>query len=304
MSLFQTFKPVFSWKIKGRNYSNNFRKNSMEPVNLAYVVKESTFSEKSSNPLIVMHGLFGSKSNWNTLCKWYQEKTKPQRKIIALDVRNHGDSPHHPNHSYEVLVLDLKTLMKRLEIVKACLLGHSMGGSIAMLFALNYPTQVEKLIVGDISPTAFKLGNFRDYIKAMKNVKIPFETYISKARVSADIQLMQQGVKNKDVRKFLLTNLIHKSDGSFGWRINLSGLLMNISNLEHFPRKEGQIYEGPTLFIGGADSGFMTNSDIPKIKMIFPKCEFEFIEGAGHWVHSDKRLEFFKSTIEFLNRNG
>lgn len=113
---------------------------ALEPVKLAYATYEGTLPEQDThkNPLVIMHGLFGSKSNWNSLCKVFQQKTKPSRKIIALDARNHGDSPHDPHHSYELLALDLKDFFDNVGLQKASILGHSMGGRTAMLFALKY----------------------------------------------------------------------------------------------------------------------------------------------------------------------
>lgn len=126
-----TFKLKQFIKIINRSGSTS----TLDPVKLAYASYESTgFSESSSPPLIVKHGLFGSKSNWNSLCKVYQNKTN--RKVIAVDARNHGDSPHSSQHSYEHLAADLNELMRQLHLEKASFLGHSMGGRAVMYFAL------------------------------------------------------------------------------------------------------------------------------------------------------------------------
>ncbi|KAL3272194.1 hypothetical protein HHI36_022677 [Cryptolaemus montrouzieri] len=278
---------------------------SLEPVNLAYATYEGTLTlENNPHPLIIMHGLFGSKSNWNTLCKVFQQKTNPQRKIIAVDARNHGDSPHDPHHSYELLALDLKDFLENLGLEKASILGHSMGGRAAMLFALKYPKLVEKLIVVDISPisTSPDISLMPVYMRALQSLNIPSNLTLSRARLAADLQLNESGMKDKGLRAFLLTNLIQKQDGSFDWRINLQALLMNLDNIKRFPYEKGTTFEGPTLFIGGTASDYIRRSDIPEIKKIFPNSDIQYIEGAGHWLHSEKPTEFLQISLEFLNR--
>lgn len=129
------------WNISNRYLSVRSRHDGcLEPVKLAYATYEGTMPEQEThqNPFLIMHGLLGSKSNWNTLCKVFQQKTEPSRKVIAIDARNHGDSPHDPHFSYELLALDLKNFFENAGIEKACIMGHSMGGRTAMLFALKY----------------------------------------------------------------------------------------------------------------------------------------------------------------------
>ncbi|KAK9874452.1 hypothetical protein WA026_002791 [Henosepilachna vigintioctopunctata] len=301
-------KMIFSKaiNIERKHFCTNRVKNSfLKPVSLAYAIYENTsVTETLSQPLIVMHGLFGSKSNWNTLCKVFQQKTYPHRKIIAIDARNHGDSPHTLHHSYELLALDLKNFMDEVGIKKASFLGHSMGGRATMLFALQYPELVEKLIVVDISPisTSPDISTLPVYMNALKSLNIPNNIPLSTARTNADKQLAERGVSSKGLRAFLLTNLFQNPDGSFNWRVNLPTLLTNLDNIREFPYEEGKVFNGPTLFIGGSASDYIIESDIPKIKKIFTNSEIQYIEGAGHWVHSQKPTEFLQISLEFLNR--
>ncbi|KAK9875584.1 hypothetical protein WA026_009387 [Henosepilachna vigintioctopunctata] len=304
MTLLKTLNKFRSSSLKFSRYYIQRGNAIPDYVNLAYVTYESTSSETFANPLIIMHGLFGAKSNWNTLCKKYYEKTKPPRKIVAVDARNHGDSPHHNRHNYEMLVLDLKVLMENLEIDRACLLGHSMGGATAMLMALNHPTLVGKLIVEDISPISIKIGNLSPLIEAMMDVNLPRGVSLAEARAKADFQLIQNGVSKREMRRFLLTNLVTKSDEGFGWRLNLPTLYADYKNLENFPLKKGKVYGGPTMFVAGEESGAVKKQDIQKIKTFFPNSEFKFVKGAGHWVHNDKAEEFLNITLEFLNRSS
>ncbi|XP_045481105.1 protein ABHD11-like [Harmonia axyridis] len=284
-----------------RNFSINPDNKYQDHVNLAYATYESTDSEKKAPPLILLHGLLGSKSNWSTLCKIYQTKTTPNRKIVAVDARNHGESPHHREHTYEALSLDLKALLSTLDIDKASILGHSMGGGTAMFFSLRHPEIVEKLIVCDFSPISNNLGDLRGYLEAMERVKIPRGLSMSKARAAAEFQLEQLGIRHRTRRKFLTTNVVLNSDGSFGWRVNLPALSRSCSNLSRINIEEGQTYEGPTLFVGGNNSGYLKPRELPRIKRIFPNSKFKFIEGAGHWVHFDRRKEFAEITVKFLN---
>lgn len=141
--------------VKFNKISNNFNRKllliikrtfseaeTLEPVKLSYATYENTRNNidgpQKPPPLVIMHGLFGSKSNWNSLCKVYEQKTKPQRKIIAIDARNHGDSPHNQNHTYAHMVADVRSLLDHLHIENAAFMGHSMGGRALMLFALKY----------------------------------------------------------------------------------------------------------------------------------------------------------------------
>ncbi|XP_044748991.1 protein ABHD11-like [Coccinella septempunctata] len=287
-----------------RKYSVKLEKEPQDYVNLAYASYELTDSKKKAPPLIILHGLLGSKSNWATLCKIYQAKTNPNRQIIALDARNHGDSPHHPRHTYEALSSDLKAFLNNLDIGKASLLGHSMGGGTAMSFSLKHPEIVEKLVVCDFSPTSNNLGDLRSYLEAMEKVKIPKGISMSVARSTAEFQLQQFGIRHRSRRKFLTTNLVRSADGSYGWRVNIPALTMSCKDLSSIRPKKGQVYLGPTLFIGGTNSGYLKPREFSKIRDLFPNSEFKFIEGAGHWVHFDNRKEFAAISLKFLNDNA
>nr|XP_022920463.1 protein ABHD11-like [Onthophagus taurus] len=275
----------------------------IQPVDLAYASYESTNLGYGPPPLVIMHGLLGSKGNWNSLCKIIHKKTSPQRKVVAVDARNHGDSPHSPEHTYEHLTQDVRKLLQTLKIGKASLLGHSMGGRTMMLFALTYPKLVDKLIVADISPvrTSPNLKTMPSLFDALSKVKLPVNVPISSARVTADQQLLKV-VNNKGMRSFLLTNLVQKGDGSFKWRMNLDALMANFNEIAMFPEVLNSTFQGPVLFIGGTASDFIRKSDHPQILKLFPNAEFYYIEGAGHWVHSEKPTEFLQLCLEFLNK--
>ncbi|KAF2894290.1 hypothetical protein ILUMI_11882 [Ignelater luminosus] len=275
-------------------------------INMSFASYESTQTPSGDmpSPLVIMHGLFGSKANWNSLCKAFHQKTSPQRKIISVDARNHGDSPHSNSHTYLDLAGDVKTLLHQLHIKKAAVLGHSMGGRAMMYFALRHPNLVDKLIVADISPISTS-PNFKSVIKifnAMQKVLMPKNVPMSSARISADLQL-SRSINDKGLRAFILTNMVQKSDGSYAWRINIPVLLSNFNeHILSFPKIDGLQFEGPVLFVGGGKSDFIQKTDHSHILRMFPKAEFKIIDGAGHWLHSEKPSEFLKLCTDFLNK--
>ncbi|CAG9862624.1 unnamed protein product [Phyllotreta striolata] len=282
--------------VKPRNNALGIAYNSYETTN--------TYSDShpAPVPLIILHGVLGSKSNWNSMSKRIHQQTKA--KVIAVDARNHGDSPHYKEHNYDVMAVDLKTFMEKMNIKKANILGHSMGGKTAMLFALKYQDMVNKLLVVDISPisTSTTVSVIPSILKSLRNLQIPSNKPLRDARRIVGDNLMNM-VRNRLLIGFLLTNLVQKNDGSYGWRFNTKAILENFDKITSFPQTHNIKFEGPTLFIGGSKSDHIQKSDFPKIQKLFPNSEMKFIEGAGHWLHSEKPAEFLEITLDFLNRS-
>uniref|UniRef100_A0A6P7GFP2 sn-1-specific diacylglycerol lipase ABHD11 n=1 Tax=Diabrotica virgifera virgifera TaxID=50390 RepID=A0A6P7GFP2_DIAVI len=281
---------------------NLVKKNSnvedVKPVKLAY----KTYNNSAAPPLVIIHGLFGTKTNWSTIGKSFNDNTIPSRKVIVVDCRNHGESPHTESHTYTHIVADLKALLDSLSIQRLALLGHSMGGRASMLFSLKYPNLVEKLIVEDTSPiSGMQMDNFLHVIDTLMNVKIPTNVSLSEAKKHVDTQLNSK-ITCMLVRNFLLSNLIKKEDGSINWKLNLPVLKKDLKYMWEFPLDDTMKYEGPTLFVGGEKSSFLPKSDFPEIKKYFPKAELIYINGASHWLHQEKPREFLDITLEFLNR--
>ncbi|CAO1352826.1 unnamed protein product [Diamesa hyperborea] len=277
------------------------RKFSSNSVPLAFTNYENKSSE--SPPLIIMHGLFGSKSNWNSLCKALVLKANPTRKIISIDARNHGDSPHSSLHSYPAMSDDIARFLSDNQIEKASILGHSMGGRAIMYFALNYPHLVEKAIVVDISPVS-PIGTTQTdiplFLKAMRAIEIPPKHTIHQGRKVCDDKLSVI-IKEKSLRDFLITNLAKTENGDFRWRINLESLENNFDeHIAKFPDCTGKQFQGPTLFIGGSKSDYLKPEDKPKIDKLFPNSELVYLN-AGHWVHAEQPEEFLKLVLNFVN---
>lgn len=263
------------------------------PINLTYDVFDG---KGDGTPLVFLHGLFGSKSNFHSIAKSLVQRTG--RKVLTVDARNHGKSPHSPVLNYEAMTYDLTHLLGQLHIGKCVLIGHSMGGKVAMTTALSQPGLVDRLVVVDISPSPTTVHiNFDAYIQAMKAVKIASNIPRSTARRLAEDQLRKQ-VKEHSVRQFLLTNL-EEQNGDYGWRINLEAISNHLENLMGFP-EFNTTYEGPTLFLGGSNSAYISSESYPEIQRLFPCADIQYIPDASHWIHADKPLDFISSVITFL----
>ncbi|CAH1392629.1 unnamed protein product [Nezara viridula] len=269
----------------------------VEPVSMSFNIYDKRRNDDNFIPLIIMHGLFGSKSNWNSLSKAINEIT--YRKIITVDARNHGESPHTDEFSYFHLAQDMQFLISSLSLPKVHLMGHSMGGRASMLFSLLYPDYVEKLIIVDISPISrsFKMQGMAQYFEAMRSVNVEGVKTLSEARKKANGQLSVV-VPEVEVRQFLLTNLVQHKEG-YHWRLNLDVLEKAFhKKIMEFPIVPYK-FEKSVLFIGGSRSDFLKKEDHEQILQLFPKAKFEYLD-AGHWVHAEKPKEFIQIIASFL----
>ncbi|XP_075191501.1 sn-1-specific diacylglycerol lipase ABHD11 isoform X2 [Anomaloglossus baeobatrachus] len=205
-------------------------------------------------PLVLLHGLFGSKSNFQSIARALVRRTG--RKVLTLDARNHGSSPHCDIITYPAMSGDVLHLFQQLNISSCVLIGHSMGGKTAMTLALQEPHMVERLVSVDISPSpAVQQTGFPKYIKVMQNIRLEGKMPRSTARRLAEEQL-KTTVKEASVRQFLLTNLVEEN-GYFKWRVNLDAISNHLQNLLDFPEFHCS-YPGPALFLGGANSPYIS----------------------------------------------
>lgn len=232
----------------------------------------------SGPPLVVLHGLFGTLDNWQTLArKWAELYT-----VILVDQRNHGRSPHFDTMDYNLMAEDLANFLESQWIHECFLLGHSMGGKVAMQTALNYPDLVEKLIVVDISPRAYRRGH--DEVFAALRSLNPATVG---DRQTAD-STMAQHLPDPGVRQFLLKNLARAKEGGFRWRMNLPVIHQHYEKLIGVLDLDAAPYEGPSLFIRGGKSGYVRDEDEATIREIFPKARLMTVANAGHWVHAEQ----------------
>ncbi len=238
-------------------------------------------------PLIIVHGLFGSARNWRVL----QKRLSADRHVVAVDLRNHGDSFWADDNSYEALAADLAEVIKAHGGV-ADLLGHSMGGKAAMVLALRHPEMVRKLIVADIAPVAYAHTQAR-HIEAMKAVDMAKVT----RRSEADKQLAAT-VPDAPLRAFFLQS-VALENGTARWQLNLDALGAEMPKIMGFPDLPGP-YTGPTLFLRGAHSDYVKPEMTPRIKQLFPLAEFVVIDNAGHWLHAEQPRAFQAAVAQFL----
>lgn len=241
-------------------------------------------------PIIILHGLFGSSDNWLTISKKLADKYS----IYLLDVRNHGQSPHSDDHSYQAMVEDLAEFTKDNNIEKPIIIGHSMGGKIAMNFAIDYPQVPEKIVVVDIAPKMYQHEN-KANLEAMMSINLDQ----IKSRDQAEKALIDK-IQDRGVRLFLLKNLYRKEDLTFGWKLNLKALYENIREIEGYTTNEISLITA--LFIQGELSKYIKDEDYPLIKKVFPNSKIIKISQASHWVHSEKPEEVYNAINQFIER--
>lgn len=238
-----------------------------------------TFGEHTGVPVLIVHGLFGSGRNWGVIARRLAE-TRP---VIAVDMRNHGDSPRFPTQSYADMAGDLAQVIAA-HGDRADVLGHSMGGKAAMVLALTHPERVRRLIVADIAPTAY--GHSQSHhIAAMRALDLTG----LRARSEADRRLAET-VPDAALRAFFLQSLDLKSDPP-RWKLNLDVLEAEMPRIVGWPEITGR-YDGPALFLSGALSDYVRPEHRATISALFPRARLARIPGAGHWLHADKPREF------------
>jgi esterase len=241
--------------------------------------------------LVILHGFLGSLDNWHTLAT---EWAKAGLHVYTLDLRNHGKSPHTDEHTIQLMVDDLNDFMFQHHIPEAIIMGHSMGGKVAMLFALQYPTLCRKLIVADMAPREYKPGH-DDVFDAIFQVSL--ETISTRKEAE---EAMKPYLGDFGTRQFVLKNLERTEDGTYRWKFNLKTLFQDYNEIIKAIRIN-TTYDGPSLFVKGEVSGYIKDSDREEIKKLFTQARVEEIAGAGHWVHADKPKEFYDSILNFVN---
>lgn len=246
------------------------------------------------DPILILHGLFGSKRNWGAIAK----RLSTHHRVLSLDLRNHGDSPWIDGMDYRDMADDVAQLIKRQSLGPCTVIGHSMGGKTAMMLALTRPELVRRLVVVDIAPVERETG-FGAYIDAMAEVPLP----ACESRNDVEEHLADV-VHDKMVRTFLVQNLI-RDDTGFRWRINLSALSDAIDEITDFPEPEQcRSYQGQTLFVAGSNSDYIQPHHMVDIDRLFPKANITHIPDAGHWLHAEAPELFLKEVTAFLKNHS
>lgn len=239
----------------------------------------------AGRPLVILHGLFGTLDNWQTLARRWSEHFR----VIVVDLRNHGRSPHSPDHSYALMSQDVLGLFDQLGLpADTTLMGHSMGGKVAMRFALDYPERLARLIVVDIAPRLSDMRHQDDILAGLNAVDLAAIENRQQADEALAVHIPQPGV-----RQFLLKNLYRREDNSFAWRQNLQALTAQMAAIGE-AITDDQPFLKPTLFIRGGKSDYINAEDkLYAIPTLFPNSQVETIVDAGHWVHAEKPEEVF-----------
>jgi pimeloyl-ACP methyl ester carboxylesterase len=243
-------------------------------------------------PLIILHGIFGISDNWVSFGKRIAES---DYEVFILDQRNHGHSPHHYAFNYYALTDDLIEFMEQHKIEDPVILGHSMGGKVAMRYTLENPHAIRALIVVDTSlRTYVSHSHHRTLIDAMKSVNF------SEARSRQEVEsVLEQKIENPRIRQFLLKNLFWKEKDLLSWRINLEAIDLNLESL-YDGVFNSTIFNKPALFIRGGKSDYVSEEDIPNIKKNFTNADIVTIQDGTHWVHADAPEEFYAHVSKFL----
>jgi pimeloyl-ACP methyl ester carboxylesterase len=252
-------------------------------------------SDGSGDPLIILHGLFGMLDNWQS----FASNLHSSYYTHLIDLRNHGRSPQAPEMSYELMAEDLRETMESQWMHDgAFVIGHSMGGKVAMQLALSYPDLVKCLVIVDIAPVTYK-GGHEAIIEAL--LKVPIDLVTSRSQVS---EILDQEIKNSAITGFLMKNLLRRKDGSFSWRMNLTSIAAHYRDLLAAPTWQGIPYRGPTLFVKGGSSDYLSKKSETEVFKFFPSATITTIEGAGHWVHADEPAKLLHVVMDFLSAHG
>jgi len=241
--------------------------------------------------LVVLHGLFGSRRNWQTIA----ERLAGQYRLFVCDLRNHGASPWAETMSYPEMADDLEALIEKHGLAPVVVLGHSVGGKAAMLTALKHPELVDSLVIVDIAPVTYE-EPFLAYIEAMQAADVEHAS-----RKSDVDQVLAGVISNPATRMFLLQNLEECHGGGFAWRLNLEAIAANMPALLGFPEVSALAYEGRALFMSGSQSEYIGRRYHGEIYDLFPQAEFAVLDGAGHYPHIEMPEPFVDRLTDFLD---
>lgn len=251
-------------------------------------------------PLVILHGLYGSSDNWFSIAKFLEKYFT----VYLIDLRNHGQSEHSEFQDYNSMSYDIEEFLKENNLKKIFLLGHSMGGKVAINLSSKNPDLITKLIVVDISPFTYENDSasieiINSHIKILKALT-DLNIHDYNNRVDIDLQL-SKSINDLRLRSFLLKNLKRNSDNIFYWTFNINAIRANIYDiLLNNSLNVNREIEIPTLFIKGANSDYIPNEHFDKIKALFKQSRIEIIDNAGHWVHAENPKDFTESVLKFL----
>ncbi|KAK9453072.1 Alpha/Beta hydrolase protein [Dipodascopsis uninucleata] len=268
---------------------------STEPINTAFLkIPAPEGAQAKSAPIVVLHGFLGSKMNNRSVCKRFAKELGTT--VYALDLRNHGDSPHTKVHDYPHLALDVENFIDTHVKEPCVILGHSMGAKTAMAVALRRPDITDTMIAVDNAPidkaVSSEIPRYVQGLLLIEKLKLK--------STKAAFEFLEKYEKSAEIRQFLLTNTKIMRDGTVGFRVPLKTLARSLDHIAEFPFNAAKDrYEGPSLFVRGTKSAYVPDEAIPTIGLFFPKFVLKDVD-SGHWVISEKPAEFVEIVEEFL----
>lgn len=254
--------------------------------------------------MIILHGLYGSSDNWVTIAK----KIADSFTVYLPDLRNHGNSPHSDTHDYKSMRDDLYEFVTELKLNKIFLAGHSMGGKVAVNFALKWPEMINGLLIADISPFVNERRALQADIQnlAILNAMLSIDISAVSSRNEVNSMLSEE-IKSEKTRGFIMKNLQRNDGNNYSWKINASSLLKNLDKIiEGIDRRAvftQEITGFPVIFLKGADSDYLPEEDYRDIQKIFPAVEIVEVKDAGHWIHADRPDEVIRNLKRLLNNS-
>ncbi len=242
-------------------------------------------------PLVILHGLLGSADNWRSMSR----RLGAHYKVFAVDLRNHGRSPHSDIFDYHVMIADLREFVEQQTLHRIIPLGHTIGGKVAMQFALEHSERVDRLVIVDVAPKPYAPAK-RDLLEAL--LSLDLSRYKSFGEVN---DALAAKVSGESLRQFLLKNLARDENGRLRWKIHLEAIYRNYDQLAR-GIAPARTFDKPTLFIRGGQSRYIEDDDARLIQAVFPQAEIATVPEAGHWVHVERPDQFFATVVNFLDR--
>ncbi len=249
--------------------------------------------EGEGKPLLILHGFLGMSDNWKTLAGEYAQTGF---QVHVLDLRNHGRSFHSDEFNYEVMAKDVYDYCVHNNLQKIDIIGHSMGGKTAMLFATTYPEMVDKLIVADIGPK-FYPQHHQSILEGLNTVD-----FTKKPGRSDVEEILKQYIPDFGTRQFLMKSLYWIAPGQLAFRFNLSVFNDKIEEIGKALPNDA-LFNKPTLFIRGGNSKYILDEDFQTVKKHFPMADFSTIPNAGHWLHAENPKLFYDLSLKFFKEN-
>lgn len=239
--------------------------------------------------IIIIHGLFGMSDNWSSLGKRFSNKIS----VHLIDLRNHGRSPHSDLFNYDVMSTDLLNYINQNNIIQPIIIGHSLGGKVAMNFAFNYPEKVQKLIVADIAPKIYSVDFHRNILQHLLDLNL--SDFNRREEIDRALSI---NISDISIRLFLMKNIYRDESKNFKWRFNIQVLFDKLENISSADFLKGTC-DIPTCFLRGGNSNYITEEDIINLSKNFSDFNVVTIDNAGHWLHAEYPDKFYNEVINF-----